>query len=82
MALGHSRPRAVLGVIRGESRKPVFADRTAFSFGHDLVRKRRKNQFSKNHVLVRIAPSSCSGARPEPTGLVPKRRPKPRVAKH
>src|SRR5262249_33653927 len=32
--------------------------------------------------VLRIAPSSVQGPSPEPTGLAPKRRPKPRVAQH
>src|SRR5438067_13171774 len=32
--------------------------------------------------VLRIAPSSVPGVDPEPTGLAPKRRAKPRVAKH
>src|SRR5271156_7223337 len=50
-------------------------------FGHELVPK-TDNHFRDHAALVEDRALLCPGFLPEPTGLPPKRRCKPRVAKH
>jgi hypothetical protein len=71
MALGHSRPRICLGVIALDHELCV-----GMIFFENL------NAIFRDHARLRIASSSVTDLCPEPTGLMPKRRRKPRIAKH